>query len=71
VPIEPGLVSSRTTLWDTPDTAGQLDGLWLPSLRRYTAQLPRHLDTGQIYLDAKRLYVLDQHNVLWGAALSP
>ena len=63
------LVCSRAVLWNTLNAPGRIDGVWLASLGRFTAELPNHLKTASWFLDAKRLYAVDQHNVLWAATL--
>jgi hypothetical protein len=50
-------------------TPPRLDGVWLPSLRRFTAEMPNRLETASWFLDAKRLYAVDQRDVLWAATL--
>jgi hypothetical protein len=70
------LTSSSTVLWQllTPVGfwTGPINGVWLPSLRRFTALLPSSIDPTAALpvLDARRLYVVDGHGVLWGASLS-
>jgi hypothetical protein len=74
----PGEIVANThaVLWQVVDQAGawhgQFAGVFLPSLRRFTATLPSDIpitDSGAIALTAFRVYVVDDNGRLWAAAI--
>jgi hypothetical protein len=62
-------------LWAVLDRVGawtrRINGVWLPSLRRFTATVPAKISAGTAIgaLDTFRVYVVDQHEVPWAATL--
>jgi hypothetical protein len=78
VPVIPGfLVSNAQAVGDcSPHQPDQIDGIFMPSLRRFTARLasPLSCDTlapGDLALGPRHLYLAGPNGSLWAAAFPP
>ena len=73
-PVSSPVASTRAVLWPVIDPLGlwhgQIAGVLLPSLRRFTASAPSNLGF-PLALTAFRLYVAGAHGRLWAARMPP